>query len=74
MKDYHDLCIANLERIAEEQYIKADTAVQAGEVGALECFQQWSKILSGIGQIKNMDAKTKTPQMGAPSKKASLGF
>ena len=63
MKDYHDLWITSLERIAEEQYNKASMAAQAGEAGALECVQQWFKTLSGIRQIKNTDARVEAPRM-----------
>jgi len=65
VKDYHDLWIANLERIAEEQHNKANTALQAGEADALERVQQWSKTLAGIRQIKN------TATIPRPTKKVS---
>lgn len=61
MKYYHDLWIANLERIAEEQHNKANTALQAGEADALERVQQWSKTLAGIRQIKNTTKVKDTP-------------
>jgi hypothetical protein len=57
--DYQDLKIFELERLAKEQIGKAIIDLQAGERGAIERMQQWTKTQTGIRQLNNIGVVVK---------------